>query len=388
MTRWIILPPYKIEDNPNSLIDVSDLVMIDPVGTGLSHAVGKARNKDFWSVDGDIKSISEFIQQYITENDRWNSPKYLLGESYGTFRSAGIANYLQENLNITMNGIVLVSSVLDLRTLLFQPGDDISYILNLPSYSATASYHNKIANKPSDLPAFLNDVRNFATGEYAAALTKGDRLSDQEKENVLNKLSSFTGLSKDYWNKANLRVSEPQFTQELLRTEHLTVGRLDARYKGINQDLLSEYSTFDPQSSAISAAYTAAFMSYYYGDLKVDKKYLYHTSAYSAEGFNWDWKHNSSLFGSDPTTPSTAVDLAQAMSRNPNLKVMVLNGYYDLATPFFATEYTFDHLNLEKNLKQNIRFKYYNAGHMMYVEPGSATAFKKDVAAFIEGSDH
>lgn len=375
-------PPYKVEDNPNSLIDVTDVVMIDPVGTGLSHAIGKLKNKDFWGVDPDIKSVSEFIQQYITENDRWNSPKFLLGESYGTMRSAGVVDYLQENLNITMNGIVLVSNVLDLRTLTFQNGDDLSYILHLPSYAATAWFHNKIANKPADFQSFLTEVRDFALNDYAAALAKGDRLADAERENVLNKLSAFTGLSKEFISKANLRVNEPQFTQELLRDQHLTVGRLDSRYKGINQDLLSEYSSFDPQSTSISAAYVAAFMNYYYGDLKVDKKYQYHVNAYGAEGFDWNWKHGGGP-GADPTTPNTAVDLARAMSRNPNLKVLVLNGYYDLATPFFASEYTFDHLYLEKRLKQNVAFKYYNAGHMMYIEQGSASAFKKDVAGFI-----
>ncbi|HRH50529.1 MAG TPA: hypothetical protein PLP23_17370 [Panacibacter sp.] len=376
-------PPYKMEDNANTILDVSDIVMIDPVGTGISRAVGKAKNKDFWGVDQDIKSVSQFIKQYTNDNDRWNSPKYLLGESYGTMRSAGVADYLQQNLGITVNGIILVSVVLDLRTLTFQQGDDISYVMHLPTYAATAWYHNKVANKPASLDAFLKEVRIFAGGEYSAALMKGDQLTDAEKANVLNKLSAFTGLSKDYLTKANLRVNEPQFTQELLREDHLTVGRLDSRYKNINQDLLSEYSSFDPQSTAISPAYIAMFMNYYYGDLKVDKSNNYHTSAYSAEGFDWDWKHNKNGGGGDPVTPNTAVDLAEAMSQNPNLKILVLNGYYDLATPFYGTEYTFDHMGLEKKLKQNITFKYYEAGHMMYIQPASAVAFKKDVAEFI-----
>ena len=378
-------PPYKMEDNANSILDVSDLVMIDPVGTGLSHAIGKAKNKDFWGVDADIKSVGNFIKQYVTDNSRWNSPKYLLGESYGTMRSAGVANYLQEDVGMEMNGVILVSVVLDLRTLTFQQGDDISYVMHLPTYAATAWYHNKIPNKPASLETFLNDVRAFAAGEYTSALMKGDNLSDAEKENIATKLSSFTGLSKDYLLKANLRVNEPQFTQELLRSEHKTVGRLDSRYTGVNQDLLSEYSSFDPQSSAISPAFTSVFLDYYYGDLKMDKSNSYHTSAYSTEGFDWDWKHKKNGGGGDPVTPNTAVDLAEAMSHNPNLRVLVLNGYYDLATPFYATEYTFDHTGLEKKLKQNITLKYFNAGHMMYIEPASAIAFKKDVADFING---
>ncbi|MGI8950893.1 MAG: S10 family peptidase [Chitinophagaceae bacterium] len=376
-------PPYNLEDNNNSIIDVTDLVMIDPVGTGLSHAVGNAKNKDFWGVDRDIESISQFIKQFVTDNGRWNSPKYLLGESYGTMRSAGIVDYLQDNIGMAMNGVILISNVLDLRSLTFQQGDDISYILHLPTYAAVAWYHNKIANKPANLESFLNDVRNFAGGEYASALMKGDDLSDAEKDAVLSKLSEYTGLSKDYLLKGNLRINEPQFTQELLRENHEIVGRLDSRYKGISQDLLGEYSSDDPQSSQISPAFTATFMNYYYEELKVNKIYNYHTSAYSAEGFDWDWKHRKNGGSGDPVTPNTGVDLAEAMSKNPNLKILVLNGYYDLATPFYATEYTFDHLRLEKKLKANITLKYYEAGHMMYINPSVIPQFKKDIADFI-----
>lgn len=376
--------PYTIVDNDNSMIDVSDLVMIDPVGTGLSHATGKAANKDFWGVDEDIKSISEFIKQYVTDNGRWNSPKYLLGESYGTMRSAGVSDYLQENMGMAVNGVILVSVVLDLRTLTFQNGDDISYILHLPTYAAVAWYHNKLQNKPADLEGFLNEVRNFAGGDYAAALMKGASLTDGEKENIVNKLSAYTGLSKDYLMKGDLRINEPQFTQELLRDSSETVGRLDARYKGINQDPLSEFAYTDPQSEQISPAFTAAFMSYYYEELKVNKKYDYHTSAYSAEGFHWNWNRGGG--NGDPSTPNTGVDLADAMSKNPNLKILVFNGYFDLATPFYATEYTFNHLGLEKNIQQNITLKYFQAGHMMYINPSCLVDFKKNVAAFISST--
>ena len=381
-------PPYKFEDNTNSILDVTDIVMIDPVGTGISHAVGKAKNKDFWGIDQDIKSISNFVKQYITLNNRWNSPKFLLGESYGTMRSAGVANYLQDNLGIVMNGLVLVSSVLDLRTLTFQQYDDLPYILHLPSYAATAWYHNKIQNRPATVEEFIKDAQAFASGEYASALMKGDRISDAEKTTITNKLVQYTGLSKEYITRARLRVSEPQFTQELLRNEGMTVGRLDSRYKGINQNLLSERSSDDPQSNAISPLFTTAFLSYYYGDLKMDKQYVYNASAYTAEGFNWDWKHkkSDSPDWGDVVTPNTVVDLVEAMNHNPNLKVLVLNGYYDLATPFFATEYTFDHLGLENKLKQNISLKYYPAGHMMYIHSNSANVFKKDVAGFINDS--
>lgn len=373
-------PPYKMEDNPFTLLDVSDIVMIDPVGTGLSHAIAKAKNKDFWGVEQDIKSVSWFIKQYINTNDRWNSPKFLLGESYGTMRSAGVVNYLQENLGISMNGVVLVSSVLDLRSLSFLDGDDASYIMHLPTYAATAWYHNKIPNKPA-LETFLKDVRAFTINEYAPALMKGDQISDSEKATVLNKLSYYCGLSAAYLSKGNLRINEPQFTQELLREEHQTVGRLDSRYKGTNQNLLTEGASFDPQSSAISPPFTAMFMNYFYNELKVDKSNNYHTNAYAAEGFDWDWKRSKAA--DYPASPNTAIDLAQAMSRNPQLKILVINGYYDLATPFFGSEYTFDHLGIEKKLKQNISFKYYEAGHMMYIHPASAILFKKDIASFM-----
>jgi len=375
-------PPYKLEDNDHSIIDVTDLVMVDPIGTGLSHPIGKATNKDFWGVDQDIKSISQFISQYIKENDRWNSPKYLLGESYGTTRSAGIASYLQDNLGLQLNGVVLVSSVLDIHTLTFQ--DDISHILYIPTYAAVAYFHNKLASKPADLEAFLKEVRGFSQGEYATALQKGDALSDAEKGQIAAKLSGYTGLSKEYWTKANLRVSEPAFTQELLRDEHQMVGRLDARYKGINQDLLSQFSNDDPQSTQISPPYIAAFMNYYYTELKVSKNYSYHVNAYTAEGFKWDWHHAANGGDGFPVMPNTSVDLAGIMSKNPNLKILVLNGYYDLATPFFGTEYTFDHMGLEKKIRANVTMKYYPAGHMMYIHLPSLVAFKKDVAAFIQ----
>ncbi|MGE5106716.1 MAG: S10 family peptidase [Sphingobacteriales bacterium] len=376
-------PPYKSEDNPNSIIDITDLVMIDPIGTGISHAVGKSKNKDFWGVDQDIKSVSKFIYQYTNDNDRWNSPKFLLGESYGTTRSGGVVNAL-ENMGLTMNGVILVSVVLDYRTLTFQPADDLPYTVYIPGYAATAWYHNKISNKPASLETFLKDARDFALGEYTHALLKGSNLSDAEKESVATKLSAFTGLNKDYLLKAKLRVSPSQFREELLRNEHKVVGRLDSRYKGVSQDLLSEDAEYDPQSTAITGAYTSVFLNYYYNELKVDKNYNYHTSARDGGDFEWDWKHaKSSNARRMAAPPHTGIDLAETMSQNPNLKLLVLNGYYDLATPFFATEYTLDHLGLEPEIRKNVTFKYYPAGHMMYIEPASAGTFKKDVAEFI-----
>jgi carboxypeptidase C (cathepsin A) len=379
--------PYKLEDNNYSILDVSDIIMMDPVGTGLSHAVGKAKNSDFWGVDEDIKSVSQFIRNYVNENERWNSPKYLLGESYGTFRSAGVADFLQETFGISVNGIVLVSNVLDIRQLAFNPGDDLPFIVNFPTYAATSWFHNKIPNKPANLDAFLKEVRAFSFGEYAQALMKGDQLGPDEKEKVLNKLANYSGLNKEYWSKANLRVNEPQFAQELLRSTGLTVGRLDSRYKGITQDKLAEYAFYDPQSSDISPAFTAAFMSYYTTELKVSKDKNYNTGAYSFSDFKWNWKHPRGYgFFGDAAPPNTSPDLLNAMSSNPKMKVLVLNGIYDLATPFAGTEYTFDHMNLDPKIKENITMKYYEAGHMMYIHNESAAKFKKDVADFITGA--
>lgn len=376
--------PYKLEDNNFSILDISDIVMMDPVGTGLSRAVGKAKNTDFWGVDEDIKSVSQFIRNYINENERWNSPKYLLGESYGTFRSAGVADFLQERLGISVNGIVLISNVLDIRQLAFNPGDDLPFIVNFPTYAATSWYHNKIPNKAASLDAFLKEVRSFSFGEYAQALMKGDQLNADEREKVLSKLVAYSGLDKDYWNKANLRVNEPQFAQELLRGSGLTVGRLDSRYKGITQDRLAEYAFYDPQSSDISPAFTAAFMNYYTTELKVSKDKNYNASAYALPDFKWNWKHpRSNGFFGDAATPNTSPDLLNALSSNPRMKVLVLNGIYDLATPFAGTEYTFDHMGLDKKIKDNITMKYYEAGHMMYIHDESAAKFKKDVADFI-----
>lgn len=379
-------PPYKAEDNINSIVDVSDLVMIDPVGTGISRAVGKAKNKDFWGVDQDIKSVSQFIYQFTTENNRWNSPKFLLGESYGGIRCGGVINYLYGK-GLAMNGVMLVSVLVDYRTLVFQTGDDLPYIVYMPTYAATAWYHNKISNKPASLEAFLKNAREFAMGDYANALMKGSRLTDAEKDAMANKIASFTGLSKEYILKANLRFTPSQFRLELLRNEHMMAGRLDSRYKGVAQNLLAENAGYDPQATAISPAYTSVFLDYYYNTLKVDRQYYYNTSASGADGFEWDWRHaKSTNFRGMPSPPHTGIDLAETMSRNPDLKVLVMHGYYDLATPFLGIEYTIDHLGLEPAIRDNVSYKYYPAGHMMYIDPASAVIFKKDLAEFIEAA--
>lgn len=374
--------PYKLVNNDYSLLDVADLVMMDPVGTGLSVPVGKAKFEDFWGVDQDIRSISLFIKQYLIENGRMNSAKYLLGESYGTFRNAGVMNRLL-NDGIALNGVVMVSAVFDLRTLLFPPNDDLPYVVHFPTYAATAWYHNKIANKPPDLEKFISDVRTFTEKEYVPALFKGDKLSPDERKAMAARLSNYSGLSPDFWLKADLRVQAGEFFAELLRGEGSTVGRLDSRFKGINQDLLSQFADYDPQSSAISPAYTAGFMQYFYNDLKVNKKLYYMTSAGGREGFRWDWKHQGNMRWNTSAAINTGIDMANAMTKDPNVKVMILNGYYDIATVFYGVEHTIDHLGLPPEIKKNIIMKYYEAGHMMYTHQASLEKFRRDVSEFV-----
>jgi carboxypeptidase C (cathepsin A) len=382
----IVAPPYKIVDNNESLLDRADLVFIDPVGTGFSHAVGKAQDKDFWGVDQDMKSLAQFIQLYVTRNNRWNSPKFLIGESYGTFRSAALGNYLQSHENIYLNGIVLMSCVLDVGTISFNPGDDMTYVFYVPSYAASAWYQKALKERPSNFDAFLTEARHFALTEYAAALMKGDKISEAEKAEVAAKLSRFIGINEDYLKKANLRVTLAQFMKELQRSTGTTTGRFDARYSGPTYDMLGEYAEYDPQDALTTGAFVAALNSYMREELKFGQDKTYAPGSDDA-GNQWDWKHRGP--GDNQGFPGSANvegDLIQALLANPRLQVEVENGYYDLATPFFATEFTMDHLLLPEKLRDNIHLQYYGAGHMMYVRDEDRTKLKNNVASFIEGA--
>ena len=374
--------PYKIVNNNYSILDIADLVMIDPVGTGLSIPIGKAKFKDFWGVDQDIRSLSLFITQFLIHNDRMNSPKFLLGESYGTFRNAGLMNTLL-NQGLAMNGVIMVSAVFDLRTLLFPPNDDLPYIVHLPTYAATAWYHNKIADKPENVFDFLKTVRSFTENEYTPALFKGDQISENEKANIASKLAYYTGTDTDYWLKADLRVTASEFFAEFLRSQGEIVGRLDSRFTGINEDLLSQEGNHDPQSLAISPAYISGFLDYFYGDLKVNKNLLYSITAGRRDGFKWDWSHKGNERWGTSAAINTGIDMATALSRDPNMKVLILNGIYDLATVFYGVEHSINHLGLKKKIKDNITMEYYEAGHKMYTHKPSMEKFKKDVSKFI-----
>lgn len=374
--------PYELVNNEFSILDVADVVMMDPVGTGLSIPIGDAKGSDFWGVDQDIRSVSLFIMQFLKAYDRLNSPKYILGESYGTFRNAGVMSYLLDR-GYALNGVIMVSAVFDLRSLFFASHEDLSYIAYLPTMAATSWYHNKVANKGSDLPSFVEEVRGFTENQYAPALFKGNKISAQEKDAVAGKLQAYTGISAEIWKRADLKINTSEYFQELLRSTGETVGRLDSRYKGINIDLMSMNAFTDPQSDAISPAYTMAFLDYFHGSLGVSKDLLYATSAYSKEGFAWNWKHQGNNFWGADAAVTTLPDMADALSKDPHVKVLIMNGYYDLATVFYGVEHSISRIHLPQSALDRIIMTYYEAGHMMYTHLPSAKLFREDLKKFI-----
>jgi carboxypeptidase C (cathepsin A) len=376
--------PYRTVENEYGLLDKSDLVMIDPVGTGISRAVCDHQDEEFWGVDADIDSISRFIAQYVSDNERWSSPKYLLGESYGTTRAAAIVNYLRARRSFAFNGVILVSVATDIEAIFAElPGNDRPYAVYLPAYAAVAAYQKMVPSQPATLEPFLTEVRAYAMGPYMAALNKGDALSEAERGAVAQKMHEYTGLPVEYLMAANLRVSEVAFAQQLLKAQRKTIGRLDGRFVGPTWDPLRKDTDYDPQSAAISAAYAATFLDYYHGELKFGQGVTYRTTNFDI-GQHWKWTHKTAL-GEQPVVNSD-VDLAEALVKDANLKVLVLNGYYDLATPFSATEYMMAHLGIPAELSTRISMKYYEAGHMMYVHPPSIAKMKRDIDAFIDAT--
>jgi carboxypeptidase C (cathepsin A) len=370
-------PPYPVVDNPATVLDVSDLVFIDPVGTGFSRALGGTDPKKFWGVMEDARSIADFIETWITENGRWNSPKYIIGESYGTARSAVLADELSSR-DISVNGIVLISTVLDYQNSRFQDGAVMGYVSFLPTYAATAWYHRKLADRPADLEAFLDEVRDFSRNEYALALIAGNRLSEEERRRVLEKLARYTGLDPDYLDKANLRVPVFRFFKELLRDDKKVVGRLDGRYLGIEPDVVAETYESDPTSDSTGSAFTAAINSHLSGFLGVKMDRPYVTASRDA-AVNWNWLV-SDRAPNGGRFINLVPNLGRAMRRNKDLRVLVACGYYDFATPFFGAE---NALAEEGIVPERVRFTYYHAGHMMYLDSESRAALLKDVHAFI-----
>ena len=375
-------PPYGLVNNEDSLLDRTDLVFIDAIGAGYSRPVGKGEDKDFWGVDEDVTAFGKFIQRYISVNNRWQSPKFLLGESYGTTRSANLVDWLQHQ-GVACNGVILISSVLNYGDVF--AGTDLEYVTYLPSFAAIAWYHDKLPNKPAKLEPFLDEVRAFARGPYADALFQGSRLPADQYAEILHRLHAYTGLSEDYLKNANLRVSATRFRAELLRGDDRTMGRYDARFEGINEDNAEELPDYDASDTAISAAFTAAFHQYLSNDLGYTGEGDYKTTNPDVIR-NWDWKHP--LPGRPafltPPLPNVQANLAEAMRLNPHLKVYSANGYFDLATPFFKTEFDLDQMALPPELVQNVTLGYYPSGHMIYLNPDARKQLKADLDKFYD----
>lgn len=375
-------PPYRIVSNPNSILDKTDLVFIDMPDTGFGRIIGAGKPKDFFGVDQDAKAFAQFIQRYITKFGRWNSPKFLFGESYGTTRSAALANVLQGQ-GIALNGIVLQSSILNFNldwdqngpyVLSTVGGGDWGFVLYLPTEAATAWYHHKLAYHGALAP-FLKRVQHFAMTEYLDALAKGDTLGTAERNDVVRKLHEYTGLSEQYIRDSHLRIKYSRFEQVLLRNQWSIVGRLDSRFRTYTLDPESQSAQEDPTDAAIDAPYTAAVNEYLRETLHYNPPLIYRPSAYGIIGKSggWNWKHNGSH------TTNVAPDLADTMVNNPHLHVFSANGYFDFATPYFATVYTLHHLNLPPALQKNITFGFYHSGHMIYLNAPSLVKYHADL---------
>ncbi len=374
-------PPFEMVDNNASLLDKSDLVFIDAPGAGFSRPLGDTKLAAFWGTDPDIDAFAHGIERYLTLYDRWNSPKFIFGESYGTTRSAGLSYRLGED-GVQLNGVILLSSILNYGRR--APGFDQEMINYLPSYAAAAAYHNRLASPPADVMAFLREVRDWARGPYALALAQGQNLPDAERQTIAQKMSAYTGLPVDYILRADLRVGPSEFREELLRDKRLMLGRYDARFTGYDTDALGENPEYDPSDSGITGAFVSAFHHYLTADLGFVTDMTYRPTYYSA-GIQWDFNHRPprSMYGGT-NQADVALDLSAAMRENPHLLLYSLNGIYDFATPFFGTEYDLGHMQLPPNLRGNVRFAYYPSGHMVYLNTEALKSMKADLARFYD----
>lgn len=386
--------PYKMTNNGNSLLDATDLVFIDAPGTGFGRVIGKdeggaGKPEDVYGIDEDAHAFAKFITGYITENNRWNSPKFLFGESYGTTRSAVLANILENEDSVGLNGVVLLSSILNWSTSIdfpeVNPGSNLPYELGLPSYAATAWSHDKLPNQPKELEPFLEEVEQFAMGDYARALDMGDQIDDATKQQVAERMHQYTGLPTDYILQADLKVTGGQFAHELLNDQGRITGRLDSRYSGPTMDPLAESAHYDPMQSAIGAPTVAEFNDYVRTSLNFGKDMKYKPSI---DVFpKWSFKHKppGAPFAL-PFTPNVMPDLTAAMKHDPNMKVMLSGGYFDLGTTFYSAEFQMHQLELPANLQGNISYAFYKSGHMVYLDPPSHKGLHDAVADFIESS--
>ncbi len=378
--------PYRIVDNDASLLPESDLVFIDAPSTGFGHMRGVDKEKAFWGVDQDAHAFANFIQQFLSRHGRWNSPKYLFGESYGTTRSAVLARVLQEEKSIDLNGVILLSQILSFDNSAdgpeFNPSVDQPYALALPTYAATAWYHKRLPNQPETLEPFIKEVEDFALGEYLSALAQGSALAPERRAAIAEKLHAYTGLPVEYILRANLRITGGVFEQHLL--DDRTTGRIDSRFSGPTIDLLAKEPIYDPQAAAISSAYVSAFNDYVRRELKFGQGKTFKPNNYAGIGEAWDLGHKPP--GSPEKLSISAnvmPDLAFAMKTNPNLKVQLHSGYFDLATIYFAAEFELKHLQIPPELAKNLEFKRYESGHMVYLHQASRLALHENVADFI-----
>lgn len=370
--------PYQLVDNEHSWLEFTDLCFIDPVGTGYSRATRQELAARFFSLQGDVDSVGEFIRMYLTRNERWTSPLFLVGESYGTTRASALSGYLFEK-GIALNGILLISTVMNFQTIRFADGNDMPLALILPSYTATAWYHKKLppALQQKSLRQVLDEVEKWVTNEYTVGLNKGDALPAQERRTLVDQMSRYTGLSQDFVDKANLRVTLDAFNKELLRNERRTTGRLDSRFKGIDSNNISDSPESDPSMNAIRPPYTATFNQYVREDLKYSSDLEYYILGGGTGAWNWNVNNGYA---------DTSVTLKTAMAKNPYMKIFVGCGYYDMATPYFAAEYSIQHMNLDPSLRKNVSFAYYNAGHMMYVDIRELAKLKTDAVKFVQNA--
>ncbi len=373
-------PPYALTDNQSSLLDKSDLIFIDAPGTGYSRVMPGIDVKTIFGVDQDAAAFGQFIERYITLNDRWNSPKFLLGESYGTPRSAALVDYLQ-NRNMAFNGVILLSSVLDFDTIFPGPGNDLAFAVFVPTEAAVNWYHSKAPDKGS-LQSVVNEARTFANTTYTQALMQGDRLPHDQFVQVATQLSHFIGLSPHYIEQAQLRVYPQRYQKELMRESDQTTGRLDARYVGYDLDTIGDSADYDPSDTASSPGFQSGFLTYVRNELnyKSDEEYK---QIYGDANQAWDYNRKSVFKWLAPTT---SPDLQEAMTTNPRLRVFVGCGYYDMATPFGAAEWTFSHMGLQPELRQHVTFGYYESGHMVYMHQQSLDRFHSDLDKFYDAA--